>query len=103
VAGTRTSPTDTAQAKGDPSSRSRTSAEWLEVVAGDVVADLASEVRALEVGVAEVEPDEHARGVDLLDDVVEAVVGACPRRLGQAGCAAIESDSDLVGAERCLG
>jgi hypothetical protein len=43
----------------------------LEVVVGDVASDLAAERCALQVGVAEVEADEHARPVDVLDDVAE--------------------------------
>ena len=49
-------------------------AERLEVVVGDIAADLAAEVRALQVGVAEVEADEDACPVDVFDHVVEAVV-----------------------------
>src|SRR5436305_2934705 len=73
------------------------SAGWLEIVVDDVPADLASKARALQVGVAEMEADEHAGPVDVLDDVVEAVVGA--RRLRQARRPAVEREGDLVGAE----
>src|SRR4051794_11279427 len=59
------------------------SAERLEVVVADVAADFAAECGALHVGVAEVETDEHPCPVDVLDDVVKAVVRA--RRLGYAG------------------
>jgi hypothetical protein len=54
----------------------------LEVVVGDVASDLAAEGGALEVGVAEVEADEDARPVDVLDDVVEAAVGASAGGVG---------------------
>ena len=60
----------------EPPPSGAASADRLEVVVGDVAADLAAEVRALQVGVAEVEADEDARLVDVLDDVVEAVVRA---------------------------
>ena len=61
----------------------------LEVVVGDVAADLAAEGGSLQVGVAEVEADEHARPVDVLDHVVEAVVGARRASSGRApGCRA---------------
>ena len=56
---------------------------------GDVAADLAAEGRAFQVGVAEVEADEDARPVDVLDDVVEALVGARRSRSRRAlGCRA---------------
>ena len=43
------------------------SADRLEQVADDVVADLAPEAGALFVGIEEVEADQHARQIDVLD------------------------------------
>ena len=60
------------------------SADRLEVVARDVAPDLASEGGALQVKVAEVEADEDARQVDVLDDVVKSIVGVDAVRLREA-------------------
>ena len=70
------------------------SVDWLEVVFGDVAADLAPEVRALQTGVPEVKAGQGARQFDVPDGVAKAPVLA--RSLGHP---AVEGEGDLVGAE----
>src|SRR4051812_45734716 len=70
------------------------SAERLEVISDDVGADRAPECSALQIGVAEVETDEDACPVDVLDHVVETLVVT-----GRAGDATVERERNLVGAE----
>ena len=67
---------------------------WRGSSAGDVASDLPSECAALEVGVSEVESDEDACPVDILDDLVQPVVAA-----GGVRGAAVEGHRDFVGAE----
>src|SRR5262245_46138395 len=69
-------------------------AEWLEAMLGDIPADLSAEARALEVGVAEMEPDEDACLIDVFDHVVKPVVTPYgPRH------SAVKDKGDLVGAK----
>src|SRR6266545_6775069 len=72
------------------------SAEWLEELLGDVAANLPPEVRALLVGVEEVEAGKDVCLVDLLHHLVEALV--------LATCSddpAVEREGHVVGAEEC--
>ena len=48
------------------------SVDWLEVVFGDIAADLAPEVRALQTGVPEVKAGQGARQFDVPDGVAKA-------------------------------
>jgi hypothetical protein len=70
------------------------SADWPEEVRPDVATNLPPEVRALLVGVAEMEAGKDARSVDVLDCLVKALVRVCGMR-----DPAVECERDLVGAE----
>ena len=70
--------------------------DWLEIVVGDVSADVSSEVRSFLAGVAEVESRQHASTVDVLDRVVETGVIAPGRRPRHP---AIEVEGDPIGAK----
>ena len=75
----------------------RSCARRLEPVLDDVFGDAPSQVRALVVRIAEVEADEHARLVDVFDDVVQARVAVYGARR-----AAVEGERDAASTEERL-
>ena len=70
------------------------SVDWLEVVFGDVAADLAPEVRTLQTGVPEMKAGQGAGQFDIPDSVAKARVLA--RSLGHS---AVEGEGDSISAE----
>ena len=63
-------------------------------MAGRKASDVAPEARTLPIGIAEMESSQHARVVDVVDDVPKPVVSANGR-----GDSAIEVERDPISAE----